>query len=328
MLKGLDLDDFWQAPKDSRDYIEGPITPAVLRSVEKDLGFRLPRAYVELMRRSQNGGHPKRTAFPTKTPTSWAEDHIEITGFFGIGRKKPSSLLGAYGSRFAQTEIGYPTWGICICDCPSAGHDMVMLDYRACGPKGEPAVVHVDQELDFKVTKLAPDFDTFVRGLVDSSVFHDEDDAPPEPDPKEQLKATLRIIKTGRFSKDLRALLARSKAPRKTEKALRRVLAELATDKGVLIFGDDARSYLVYDVLFALYTAVHTVRIQYDYLEPYGYLLEVGDTELRAAYGYTPFYIERWFRARKRAGQIIKRDGGLTFTDRYRARVDAQLHRR
>ena len=44
---------------------------------------------------------------------------------------------------------------------------MLCLDYRACGPKGEPAVVHVDQERDFKITPVAPDFESFVRGLVD-----------------------------------------------------------------------------------------------------------------------------------------------------------------
>ena len=93
----------------------------------------------------QNGGIPKRTCFPTRTPTSWARDHIAITGFPGIGWQQTYSLLGCLGSRFHQEQWGYPDFGFCICNCPSAGHDMVMLDYRECGPEGEPAVVHVDR---------------------------------------------------------------------------------------------------------------------------------------------------------------------------------------
>jgi SUKH superfamily protein len=64
--------------------------------------------------------------------------------------------------------MDYPDIGIYFADCPSAGHDMIALDYRE---PGEPRVVHVDQEVDYRITKLAPDFATFVSGLVDDSAF-------------------------------------------------------------------------------------------------------------------------------------------------------------
>jgi hypothetical protein len=69
-------------------------------------------------------------------------------------------------------EWGYPDIGVAVCDCPSAGHDMIFLDYRRCGPEGEPEVVHIDQEGDYRITYLAGDFETFIIGL---SKEEDED---------------------------------------------------------------------------------------------------------------------------------------------------------
>ena len=66
---------------------------------------------------------------------------------------------------------GYPDIGVYICDCPSAGHDMICLDYRKNGKNGEPEVVHVDQELDYKITFLAENFELFVTGLVSDDLY-------------------------------------------------------------------------------------------------------------------------------------------------------------
>lgn len=136
-FEGFDLSDFWEEPGDCarKNYIEPPPTAEVIRQVEKELGYKLPESYIALMQ-VQNGGFSKKSAFPTSTPTSWADDHIAIEGFLSIGWDKTYSLCGRMGSRFMIEEWGYPDIGIAICDCPSAGHDMVFLDYRECGPQG------------------------------------------------------------------------------------------------------------------------------------------------------------------------------------------------
>ncbi len=176
-FEGFDLSDFWEEPGDCarKNYIEPPPTAEVIRQVEKELGYKLPESYIALMQ-VQNGGFSKKSAFPTSTPTSWADDHIAIEGFLSIGWDKTYSLCGRMGSRFMIEEWGYPDIGIAICDCPSAGHDMVFLDYRECGPQGEPKVVHIDQEDDYYITPLADSFEAFIRGLVDEEDYWDNED--------------------------------------------------------------------------------------------------------------------------------------------------------
>ena len=176
-FEGFDLTNFWDDNWYAlKEYVSDPPSDELIASVEEELGYKLPAAYIWLMKQ-HNGGIPVNTCYPCDEPTCWADDHVAITGIFGIGREKSCSLCGELGSQFMIAEWEYPAIGVAICDCPSAGHDMIFLDYRACGPQGEPAVVHVDQENDYKITHLADSFEEFIRGLEHESLYDPDEDA-------------------------------------------------------------------------------------------------------------------------------------------------------
>ncbi len=167
----FDVSHFWDNSGYAlKNYVGEPLTDELLASVEQELGYKLPKSYVELMQ-YQNGGTPVRTNHRTHESTSWAEDHVAITGIYGINRSRPYSLCGNTGSQFWMDEWEYPPIGVYFADCPSAGHDMLCLDYRECGPEGEPQVVHVDQESDYQITFVARTFEDFIRGLESDDVF-------------------------------------------------------------------------------------------------------------------------------------------------------------
>jgi SMI1 / KNR4 family. len=168
------ITDFWDDCEYAlKHYVEEKPTDELIKSIEDELGYKLPDSYISLMK-IHNGGIPKKTCYPTSTPTSWSDNHIQICGISGIGRKKMYSLCGEMGNNFMIQEWGYPNIGLVICDTPTAGHDIIMLDYRKCGPHGEPEVIHVDQEFDYKITFLAENFITFLNGLVDELNIENE----------------------------------------------------------------------------------------------------------------------------------------------------------
>ena len=170
----FDREQFWKPSEYAlKEYVSEPLTDETLADVESELGYKLPASYVELMR-FQNGGIPRQTNHRTEEGTSWASDHIAITGIYSIGSEKPCSLCGDFGSQFWVEEWGYPDIGVYFADCPSAGHDMLCLDYQTCGPTGEPQVVHIDQELDYRKVVVAKNFEAFIRGLEDDAAFDDE----------------------------------------------------------------------------------------------------------------------------------------------------------
>jgi hypothetical protein len=149
------LDAFWG----DSDYFTGPpLTDAAVRKAEKRLGYKLPEAYLRLLR-IRNGGSPRKPYFHIEGLAGWDTGYFQVDSLRGIGHKDWSIDTNDMGDN-------YPDIGLRICDTPSGGHDAVMLDYSECGPKGEPRVVHAEQGCDAsEVTVLAPDFLAFVAAL-------------------------------------------------------------------------------------------------------------------------------------------------------------------
>lgn len=306
----FDFSDFWNDSDYSlKEYVEKSPTDKLIDAVEQELGYKLPASYIELMK-LHNGGIPKNTCFPTATETSWAEDHIAITSIMGIGRTKTYSLCGDLGSQFRIDEWGYPEIGVYICNCPSAGHDMVMLDYSDCGKEGEPTVVHIDQENDYYKTFLAKDFESFIRGLVSSDVY----------DTSEQdLMDTLETFRTGQFSDILQEYFKKDTSIN-FDRILRNLFNELTKQKGYFALHGDELSYVAYDIQFYLLSINQDIMTKEQFEDEYPPMVAMSNNEISTG-GYASFFLD-WFEERMNAKQITKKQsGGLIFSDDYKRQL-------
>ncbi|MFE2410468.1 SMI1/KNR4 family protein [Kitasatospora sp. NPDC059408] len=324
-FEGFDVAGFWDDSAYAlKDYVEEtPPSRELIEALEDELGgYRLPDSYVALMT-AHNGGIPARTCFPMAEPTSWADDYIEITGIRGIGHARPQSLGGEFGSLFWIDMWEYPDIGVYFADTPSAGHDMLALDYRACGPDGEPTVVHVDQENDFAITLVAENFEAFVTGLVDESVY----------DTSEQDRlAELAMVRDGSFSPVLlRAFGEVADVLPDADRRMRALAAAVVHDKGFFALHADARSMLMYDYLFWLFTSFNRVDSFEGYLKtppqaegsgtlPTYELMITGCGPAHEPYGfrtggYGPARLEEWWNSRIASGHLTETVDGYRFTD-------------
>lgn len=158
MFENFDFADFWNDDAENMDLIGETPSDELIAEIEKELDYKLPASYIWLMKQ-HNGGLIKKTDFLVTISNSWKI--VWVTKFIKI-----NSICDE--NQFMKDDWGYPDIGVAICDTPSAGHEMIFLDYRECGRQGEPKVVHIDQELDYEITLLADNFEDFIRGLVDS----------------------------------------------------------------------------------------------------------------------------------------------------------------
>lgn len=159
-LKDFDWTGFWNDVDYAfESYIGKPVTDKDIKAAEAELGYTLPAAYIELLK-NHNGGVVKKNCFINDD-----DDCVYVTGIYGIDRDKKYSLLGEMGNEFWISKVKYPPIGVVVADTISGGHDMIFLDYRDCGPSGEPKVVRVDQEGDYSITLLVDNFSDFIKNL-------------------------------------------------------------------------------------------------------------------------------------------------------------------
>lgn len=295
IAKHFDLNSFWKEDGYAlREYMEDCLDDK-FASIEQELGYKLPASYIELMR-TQNGGFPKNNCYPVTEPTCWAENHIALQEFFAIGRSKKYSLCGAFGNRFRIDTWKYPDDGVYICDCPSGRHDIILLDYTNNGNDGEPEVVHVDQEDDFKKTFFAKDFDTFIRGLVHGKVYNTSE---------QDLADALKAIHNGWFSNTLQGYFQKDKSVY-FERVLRCLFTNLTKAKSYFTLHGDPLSHLAYDIQFYLLIANHKITSWKESIDRYPQMVAFGNNEI-TPHGYTKGFVEGWFNERLRTGAITKR---------------------
>ncbi|MNJ48745.1 hypothetical protein D3C77_439480 [compost metagenome] len=235
----------------------------------------------------------------------------------GIGRDKQYAICGDLGSQFMIEDWGYPDIGVVICDCPSAGHDVVMLDYRHCGKDGEPEVIHVDQEADYEITFLAPDFESFIAGLVNDEEYDTSE---------EDKQQDLHTVANGQFSPllaELCSYVEDAKVIEGIEGKIRAVCRKVVEEKGHFSFHADELSYLMYDVQFWLYTNVYPKPTREGYLGDYDKMIAFGGEFSQG--GYAPGWITEWLDLRISEGRIKNENGQLVLTEEAREDVVSRL---
>lgn len=172
---------------------------------------------------------------------------------------------------------------------------MIMLDYSACGKTGEPTVVHVDQEDDYRVTFLAPDFESFIRGLVSDEAYDSS-----EQDQKDDLIT----VTQGTFSPVLTSLIEKAD-DLNYEKALRTICRQIVGEKGHFSLHADELSMLVYDIQFLLYSNSNPTTTRAKYLKKHPSIIAFGDGQFSTK-GYAEGFITDWLESRMKAGQLCQ----------------------
>ena len=170
MFENVDLDDLWYEGDypDKEEYECGSIeSDDLIKSIEDDLGFKLPQSYIFLMKK-HNGGILKKNC----AQINRRKRYYDIDGIFGLGRTPKCSIFEA------NKDKDYYEENLIAIGSVLSSDGKIYLDYGECGTDGEPRVIAIDKD-DFdgndpnpKPLELASNFESFIRSLRE----YDEDE--------------------------------------------------------------------------------------------------------------------------------------------------------
>ncbi|ACK95608.1 SMI1/KNR4 family protein [Bacillus thuringiensis] len=140
------------------DYLKlAPINDELIKKAEEVLNVKLPESYINLLK-EQNGGTLRLDTHPTSKPNSWADDHVNVSGLYGISfDENESSILE---SRYLIREWEMPDNIVLL---SGDGHTWIALDYRNVAEN--PPVIFIDNEFE-EIIELAPNFESFLQNLT------------------------------------------------------------------------------------------------------------------------------------------------------------------
>jgi hypothetical protein len=138
-------DTIWRVPA-YLPYVQPPLTEAAVASAEREIGYKLPAEYLNLLKK-QNGGYI-RYSLPEMVHDSIA----------GIGPHFPS--LTGFDWDECQESVSFPLQGLVPFD--GDGHWHICLDYRR--QNDAPAITYVDIECD-RESPIAASFADYLEQL-------------------------------------------------------------------------------------------------------------------------------------------------------------------
>ncbi|WP_238011891.1 SMI1/KNR4 family protein [Dactylosporangium sp. AC04546] len=144
-----------------------PLTDELVIDAERNLGVALPLDLLHLLW-TQNGGviADAWDACPADT-TFYADDHVPFEHLYGIAPAGQAGTITLLDTPYLVQEWDLPSPVVLL---SGQGHYWLALDYRDCGPEGNPPVVWIDNEMKHELS-LAPNFRTFVERLTASAAF-------------------------------------------------------------------------------------------------------------------------------------------------------------